>query len=103
MPPDVFLKLLLDHVTTPYSSSHPWAHLMVMASMLEGCPTPLLQPHLEQIANTLVQPDVSQNYQQVSSEKCLDLWFIIVFFLPQSYPIKTAHLLWKGKELLFID
>uniref|UniRef100_A0A665V4L1 Dynein axonemal assembly factor 5 n=2 Tax=Echeneis naucrates TaxID=173247 RepID=A0A665V4L1_ECHNA len=65
VPPAVFLKLLLDHVTTPYSSSHPWAPLMVLAAMLGGCYKPLLQPHLEQIANTLGQPDVCQEYQQV--------------------------------------
>ncbi|XP_034567169.1 dynein assembly factor 5, axonemal-like isoform X2 [Notolabrus celidotus] len=65
VPPDVFLKLLLDHVTTPSSSSHPWAHLTVLASMLGGCPRPLLKPHLEKIANTMAQPDVCQEYQQV--------------------------------------
>ncbi|GLD66175.1 dynein assembly factor 5, axonemal [Lates japonicus] len=65
VPPAVFLKLLLDHVTTPYSSSHPWAPLMVLAAVLGGCSKPLLKPHLEQIANTLVQPDVCQEYQQV--------------------------------------
>ncbi|XP_040918833.1 dynein assembly factor 5, axonemal-like [Toxotes jaculatrix] len=65
VPPDVFLKLLLDHVTTPYSCSHPWAPLMVLAAVLGGCSKPLLKPHLEQIANTLAQPDVCQEYQQV--------------------------------------
>nr|XP_046271608.1 dynein axonemal assembly factor 5-like [Scatophagus argus] len=65
VPPAVFLELLLDHVTTPYSSSHPWAPLMVLAAVLGGCPKPLLKPHLEQIANTLARPDVCQEYQQV--------------------------------------
>ncbi|XP_074552726.1 dynein axonemal assembly factor 5 [Halichoeres trimaculatus] len=65
VPPDVFLKLLLDHVTSPSSSSHPWAHLTVLAAVLGGCPRPLLKPHLEQIANTLALPDVCQEYQQV--------------------------------------
>ncbi|KAE8283195.1 Dynein assembly factor 5, axonemal [Larimichthys crocea] len=65
VPPVVFLKLLLDHVTTPSSSSHPWTPLMVLAAVLGGCPKPLLKPHLEQIANTLAQPDVCQEYQQV--------------------------------------
>uniref|UniRef100_A0A7N6FGB3 TOG domain-containing protein n=1 Tax=Anabas testudineus TaxID=64144 RepID=A0A7N6FGB3_ANATE len=65
VPPAVFLKLLLDHVTAPYSSSHPWAPLMVLAAVLGGCSKPLLKPHLEQIANTLAQPDVCQEYQQV--------------------------------------
>ncbi|XP_060946261.1 dynein axonemal assembly factor 5-like [Limanda limanda] len=63
--PAAFLKLLLDHVTTPQSPSHPWAPLMVLAAVLGGCARPLLQPHLEQIANTLAQPDVCQEYQQV--------------------------------------
>ncbi|XP_041633906.1 dynein assembly factor 5, axonemal-like [Cheilinus undulatus] len=65
VPPAVFLKLMLDHVTAPSSSSHPWAPLMVLAAVLGGCPRPLLKPHLEQIANTLAQPDVCQEYQQV--------------------------------------
>uniref|UniRef100_A0A3P8W8T4 Dynein axonemal assembly factor 5 n=1 Tax=Cynoglossus semilaevis TaxID=244447 RepID=A0A3P8W8T4_CYNSE len=65
VPPSVFLKLLLDHVTSPYSSSHPWCPLMVLAWVLDGCPQPLLKPHLEQIASTLAQPDVCQEYQQV--------------------------------------
>uniref|UniRef100_A0A3Q3X073 Uncharacterized protein n=1 Tax=Mola mola TaxID=94237 RepID=A0A3Q3X073_MOLML len=63
VPAEVFLKLLLDHVTSPHISSHPWAPLMVLAAVLEGCPKPLLRPHLEQIAGTLV--DVCQEYQQV--------------------------------------
>ncbi|XP_038547860.1 dynein assembly factor 5, axonemal-like [Micropterus salmoides] len=65
VPPVVFLKLLLDHVKTPSSTSHPWAPLMVLAAVLGGCSKPLLKPHLEQIANTLAQPDVCQEYQQV--------------------------------------
>uniref|UniRef100_A0A3Q3IMI8 TOG domain-containing protein n=1 Tax=Monopterus albus TaxID=43700 RepID=A0A3Q3IMI8_MONAL len=64
VPPAVFLKLLLDHVTTSYSSSHPWAPIMVLTAVLGGCAKPLLKPHLEQIANTLAQPDVCQEYQQ---------------------------------------
>uniref|UniRef100_A0A7N8XPP7 Dynein axonemal assembly factor 5 n=1 Tax=Mastacembelus armatus TaxID=205130 RepID=A0A7N8XPP7_9TELE len=65
VPPAVFLKLLLDHVATPYSSSHPWVPIMVLTAVLQGCCKPLLIPHLEQIANTLVQPDVCQEYEQV--------------------------------------
>ncbi|KAK2833462.1 hypothetical protein Q5P01_017351 [Channa striata] len=65
VPPAAFLKLLLDHVASPYSSSHPWAPLMVLAAVLGGCSKPLLKPHLEQIANSLAQPDVCQEYQQV--------------------------------------
>ncbi|XP_070838061.1 dynein axonemal assembly factor 5-like [Chaetodon trifascialis] len=65
VPPVVFLKLLLDHVTSPSSSSHPWAPLMVLAAVLGGCPKPLLKPHLEQITDTLARPDVCQEYQQV--------------------------------------
>ncbi|XP_028267789.1 dynein assembly factor 5, axonemal [Parambassis ranga] len=65
VPPPVFLKLLLEHVTTPYSSSHPWIPLMVLAAVLGGCSKPLIKPHLQQIADTLTQPDVCQEYQQV--------------------------------------
>uniref|UniRef100_A0A673BT91 Dynein axonemal assembly factor 5 n=1 Tax=Sphaeramia orbicularis TaxID=375764 RepID=A0A673BT91_9TELE len=65
VPPEVFLKLLLDHVSTPSSPSHPWAPLMVLAALLGGCSKPLLKPHLTEIANTLAQPDVCQEYQQV--------------------------------------
>uniref|UniRef100_UPI0037E7320A dynein axonemal assembly factor 5-like n=1 Tax=Semicossyphus pulcher TaxID=241346 RepID=UPI0037E7320A len=65
VPPAVFLKLMLDHVTSPSSSSHPWAPLMVLAAVLGGCPRPLLKPHLEPIANALAKPDVCQEYQQV--------------------------------------
>ncbi|XP_013865552.1 dynein assembly factor 5, axonemal [Austrofundulus limnaeus] len=65
VPPPVFLKLLLEHVTAPHSSSHPWAPLMVLAAVLGGCPEVQLTPHLQQIASTLVQPDVCQEYQQV--------------------------------------
>ncbi|XP_068434331.1 dynein axonemal assembly factor 5-like [Clinocottus analis] len=65
VPPDVFLKLLLDHVTSPYSSSHPWTPLMVLAAVLGGCSPTFLQPHLKEIANTLSQPAVCQEYQQV--------------------------------------
>ncbi|KAL6102916.1 dnaaf5 [Pungitius sinensis] len=65
VPPVVLLKLLLDHVTTPYSSSHPWTPLMVLAAVLGGCSRTLLKPHLEEIANTLSLPEVCQEYQQV--------------------------------------
>ncbi|KAI4822332.1 hypothetical protein KUCAC02_007886, partial [Chaenocephalus aceratus] len=71
VPPAVFLKLLLDHVTNLSSSSHPWAPLMVLAAVLGGCSKPLLKPHLQEIANKLAQPDVCQEYQQV----CTGLWF----------------------------
>nr|XP_057904336.1 dynein axonemal assembly factor 5 [Doryrhamphus excisus] len=65
VPPEVFLTLLLDHVTAPSSSSYPWSALMVLCAVLGGCPKALLRPHLQRIANTLVQPDVCQEYQQV--------------------------------------
>lgn len=41
---------------------------MMLAAVLGGCPNALLKPHLEEIANTLAQPDVCQEYQQVSRE-----------------------------------
>lgn len=69
VPPPVFLKLLLDHVASPHSSSHPWAPLMVLAAVLGGCSRPLLKPHIQQVANALAQPDVCQGYQQVSRGK----------------------------------
>ncbi|XP_077411849.1 dynein axonemal assembly factor 5 [Vanacampus margaritifer] len=63
--PEVFLKLLLDHVNAPYSAARPWSALMVLCAVLGGCPKPLLVPHLQQVADTLAQPDVCQEYQQV--------------------------------------
>uniref|UniRef100_A0A8K9UZS8 Dynein axonemal assembly factor 5 n=1 Tax=Oncorhynchus mykiss TaxID=8022 RepID=A0A8K9UZS8_ONCMY len=61
--PEVFLKLLLVHLETP-SSSSPHTPLMVLAAVLGGCSRELLKPHLQKIADTLVQPDVCQEYQQ---------------------------------------
>ncbi|KAM4716682.1 dynein axonemal assembly factor 5 isoform 1-T1 [Anableps anableps] len=65
VPPPVFLKLMLEHVTAPSSPSHPWTPLMVLAAVLGGGSKPLLKPHLQQVADTLVQPEVCQEYQQV--------------------------------------
>ncbi|XP_064866652.1 dynein axonemal assembly factor 5 [Oncorhynchus nerka] len=62
--PEVFLKLLLVHLETPSSSSSPHTTLMVLAAVLGGCSGELLKPHLQKIADTLVQPDVCQEYQQ---------------------------------------
>uniref|UniRef100_A0A8C7KGY0 Dynein axonemal assembly factor 5 n=1 Tax=Oncorhynchus kisutch TaxID=8019 RepID=A0A8C7KGY0_ONCKI len=62
--PEVFLKLLLVHLETPSSSSSPHTPLMVLAAVLGGCSGELLKPHLQKIADTLVQPDVCQEYQQ---------------------------------------
>ncbi|KAL0993430.1 hypothetical protein UPYG_G00107790 [Umbra pygmaea] len=61
--PDVFLKLLLDHVETP-SSSSPHTHIMVLSAVLAGCSRDRLRPHFQAIADTLVKPDVCQEYQQ---------------------------------------
>uniref|UniRef100_A0A8C7NZW6 Dynein axonemal assembly factor 5 n=1 Tax=Oncorhynchus mykiss TaxID=8022 RepID=A0A8C7NZW6_ONCMY len=68
--PEVFLKLLLVHLETP-SSSSPHTPLMVLAAVLGGCSRELLKPHLQKIADTLVQPDVCQEYQQLLS--CVDV------------------------------
>uniref|UniRef100_A0A673VQL2 Dynein axonemal assembly factor 5 n=1 Tax=Salmo trutta TaxID=8032 RepID=A0A673VQL2_SALTR len=62
--PEVFLKLLLVHLETPSSSSSPHTPLMVLAAVLGGCSGDLLKPHLQKIADTLVQPEVCQEYQQ---------------------------------------
>lgn len=59
---------MLEHVMTPNSPSYPWTPLMVLAAVLGGGSKPLLNPHLQQIADTLVQPEVCQEYQQVSAE-----------------------------------
>ncbi|MEQ2303099.1 hypothetical protein AMECASPLE_013259 [Ameca splendens] len=65
VPPPVFLKLMLEHVTAPSSSSYPWTPLMVLAAVLRGGSKQLLKPHLQLVADTLVQPEVCQEYQQV--------------------------------------
>ncbi|XP_045066863.1 dynein axonemal assembly factor 5-like [Coregonus clupeaformis] len=62
--PEVFLKLLLVHLETPSSSASPHTPLMVLAAVLGGCSGDLLKPHLQKIADTLVQPDICQEYQQ---------------------------------------
>ncbi|KAK5604464.1 hypothetical protein CRENBAI_016983 [Crenichthys baileyi] len=65
VPPPVFLKLMLEHVTAPSSPSYPWTPLMVLAAVLRGGSKQLLKPHLQLVADTLVQPEVCQEYQQV--------------------------------------
>ncbi|XP_036003889.1 dynein assembly factor 5, axonemal isoform X2 [Fundulus heteroclitus] len=65
VPPPVFLKLLLEHVTAPSSPSNPWTPLMVLAAVLGGSTKALLKPHLQQVADTLARPEVCQEYQQV--------------------------------------
>ncbi|PWA33847.1 hypothetical protein CCH79_00018724 [Gambusia affinis] len=76
VPPPVFLKLMLEHVTTPSSPSHPWTPLMVLAAVLRGGSKPLLKPHLQQVVDTLVQPEVCQEYQQ---------WFLVEWFVVQCH------------------
>ncbi|XP_019728640.1 dynein assembly factor 5, axonemal [Hippocampus comes] len=66
VPPEVFLHLLLDDVKAPSCASRPWRALMVLQAVLGGCPRALLAPHLPQIAGTLAQPDVCQEYQQLA-------------------------------------
>ncbi|XP_061556656.1 LOW QUALITY PROTEIN: dynein axonemal assembly factor 5-like [Phycodurus eques] len=66
VPPEVFLKLLLDHVNAPSSASYPWSALMVLCAVLGGCPKALLVPHLRQVADTLARPEVCQEYHQVA-------------------------------------
>lgn len=85
VPPPVFLKLLLDRVNTPHSSACSWAPLMVLAAVLQGCSKPLLKPHLQQIADTLVQPSVCQEYQQVSGVGwALDVVDLFLTSLPEN-------------------
>ncbi|XP_061701103.1 dynein axonemal assembly factor 5 [Syngnathoides biaculeatus] len=66
VPPNIFLKLLLDHINAPASACYPWSPLMVLGAVLGGCPKALLVPHLGQVAATLAQPHVRQEYHQVA-------------------------------------
>ncbi|XP_044603469.2 dynein axonemal assembly factor 5 [Equus asinus] len=54
--PDVFLKLLLSVLRKSASPSG----LLVLASVLRGCPREALQPHVKGIATALAQPHISQ-------------------------------------------
>ncbi|CAB1342458.1 unnamed protein product [Coregonus sp. 'balchen'] len=86
--PEVFLKLLLVHLETPSSSPH--TPLMVLAAVLGGCSGDLLKPHLQKIADTLVQPDVCQEYQQAEQSVvslCKVQGPVIGEFLPLLMPL----------------
>uniref|UniRef100_A0A3Q2YNL6 Dynein axonemal assembly factor 5 n=1 Tax=Hippocampus comes TaxID=109280 RepID=A0A3Q2YNL6_HIPCM len=85
VPPEVFLHLLLDDVKAPSCASRPWRALMVLQAVLGGCPRALLAPHLPQIAGTLAQPDVCQEYQQVPrffASQCFALGLDEAFVCP---------------------
>lgn len=60
--PDVFLKLLLSVLRKSASPSG----LLVLASVLRGCPREALQPHVKGIATALAQPHISQGAENVS-------------------------------------
>ncbi|XP_072549719.1 dynein axonemal assembly factor 5-like [Salminus brasiliensis] len=63
--PEVYLRLLLTEVSNSPSSSSPWGPLMVLGAVLKGSSKEALRPHLLQLGNTLAQPDVCQDSQQV--------------------------------------
>ncbi|KAM6155395.1 dynein axonemal assembly factor 5 [Rhynchocyon petersi] len=54
--PEVFLKLILS----PLRKSPSACSLLVLASVLEGCPREALQPHLQAVATELAQSHVCQ-------------------------------------------
>ncbi|KAG9263943.1 dynein assembly factor 5, axonemal [Astyanax mexicanus] len=63
--PEVYLSLLLAEVSSSSFSSCLWAPLMVLTAVLKGSSREALRPHLLQLGNTLAQPDVCQDSQQV--------------------------------------
>ncbi|XP_062840841.1 dynein axonemal assembly factor 5-like [Trichomycterus rosablanca] len=116
--PEVFLKLLLPHVeNSSLCSSSPWAPLMVLAAVLKGSSRKALCPHLLQIGETLGNPDVCQESQQimyleqmlacveavleVCDEDCYIISFPLLKILVIVQSLSTEHQLCnKAKECL---
>lgn len=59
--PEVFLKLILSMLKKAPSSSS----LLVLASVIRGCPRDALQPHLKVIAMELAQAHICQASENV--------------------------------------
>uniref|UniRef100_A0A8B9J8C4 TOG domain-containing protein n=1 Tax=Astyanax mexicanus TaxID=7994 RepID=A0A8B9J8C4_ASTMX len=69
--PEVYLSLLLAEVSSSSFSSCLWAPLMVLTAVLKGSSREALRPHLLQLGNTLAQPDVCQDSQQVRTHRLI--------------------------------
>lgn len=63
--PEVFLKLLVSMLKKSPSPSG----LLVLASVLRGCPREALQPHVKVIAKELARPHICQGSENVSCGK----------------------------------
>lgn len=66
--PEVFLKLILAMLKKTSSASG----LLILASVIRGCPRNALQPHLKVIATELAQEHICQGSENVSG--CLEGW-----------------------------
>lgn len=60
--PEVFLKLILAMLKKAPSASG----LLILASVIQGCPQNTLQPHLKVIATELAQEHICQGSENVS-------------------------------------
>ncbi|XP_051790072.1 dynein axonemal assembly factor 5-like [Erpetoichthys calabaricus] len=60
--PEVFLKLILTSLQKAPSPTH----LMVLASVIKGCPGSLLAPHRPTLADALAHPDVCQASEKLA-------------------------------------
>ncbi|EFB26972.1 hypothetical protein PANDA_021493 [Ailuropoda melanoleuca] len=63
--PEVFLKLLLSVLKKSPSPSG----LLVLASVIRGCPREALQPHVKVIAEELARPHICQGSENISCGK----------------------------------
>lgn len=66
--PEVFLKLILAMLKKAPSASG----LLILASVIQGCPRNTLQPHLKVIATELAQEHICQESENVSGY--LEVW-----------------------------
>lgn len=64
--PEVFLKLILAMLKKAPSASG----LLILASVIRGCPRNALQPHLKVLATELAQEHICQGSENVSG--CLE-------------------------------
>lgn len=68
--PEVFLKLILAMLKKAPSASG----LLILASVIQGCPQNTLQPHLKVIATEMAKEHICQGSENVSG--CLEGWVL---------------------------